>query len=147
MVSMLQTDRKWHEKGSFHHCCQRFWCGLLNSSSLMEQGGAHVCIWPYYFSGISFPQKNCGRWPMYLSEFIHKGIKDIPLWKQQTQRKLATSMGVSKTMVHHWIVDSTIQVHSNSLKSVLRENKVVQLFMALHSQDPQDLTKFLDLMD
>ena len=53
-------------------------------------------------------KKNCGRWPMYPSEFVHEGIKDIPLWKWQTQRKLAMSMGVSKTMVHHWIVDLTI---------------------------------------
>ena len=89
------------------------------------------------------PTKNCGR-----SEFICKGIKDIPLWKWWTQRKLGTSMGVSKTTVHHWIVDSTIQVHSNSLKPVLtEENKVAQLFMALDSRDPQDPMKFLDMMD
>ena len=85
---------------------------------------------------------------MYPSEFVHKGIKDIPLWKQQTQRKLATLLGVSKAMVHRWIVDSTIQVHSNSLKPVLtEENKVAQLEMALDSWDPQDPTKFLDMMD
>ena len=85
---------------------------------------------------------------MYLSEFIREGIKDIPLQKWQTQRKLVMSMGVSKTTVHHWIVDLTIRVHSNSLKPVLtEENKVAQLLMALDSQDPQDLTKFLDMMD
>ena len=61
---------------------------------------------------------------------------------------LAMSMGVSKKMVHHWIVDSTIQVDSNSLKPVLmEENKVAWLLMALDSWDPQDLTKFLDMMD
>ena len=93
-------------------------------------------------------RKNCRRWPMYLSEFVCKGIKNIPLWKQRTQRKLATLMGVSKTMVHCWIADSTIPVHSNSLKPVLtEENKVAWLFMALDSRDPQDLTKFLDMMD
>ena len=31
--------------------------GLLDGSLLMEQGGAHVHTWPYYFSGISFPPK------------------------------------------------------------------------------------------
>ena len=124
------------------------WHDPLDSSLLMEQGGAHVCIWPYSFSGISFPQKNCGRQPMYPSEFIHKGIKNIPLWKQQTQRKLVTSMGVSKTMVHHWIVDLTIHICSNSLKPVLtEENKVAQLFMVLDSWDPQDPMKFLNMMD
>ena len=45
---------------------------------------------------------------MYLSEFVCEGIKDIPLWKQWTQRKLATLLGMSKTMVHCWIVDLTI---------------------------------------
>ena len=49
------------------------------------------------------------------------------------------SLGVSKTMVHHWIVDSTKRVDSNSLKSVLtEENKVAQLVMSLDSRDPQD---------
>ena len=85
---------------------------------------------------------------MYPSEVIREGIKNIPLWKRCTQRKLAKSMGVSKTMVHHWIVDSTIRMHSNSLKHVLtEENKVAWLFMVLDSWDPQDLTKFLDMMD
>ena len=114
----------------------------------MEQGCVHACNRPYYFSGISFPQNNSRRWPMYLSEFIQEGIKNIPLRKRQTQRKLATSWGVSKTMVHRWIVDSTIQVHSNSLKPVLtEENKVAWLIVALDSHDPQDPTKFLDMMD
>ena len=31
--------------------------GLLDGSLLMEQGGVHACNRPYYFSGISFPQK------------------------------------------------------------------------------------------
>ena len=93
-------------------------------------------------------KNNCGRWPMYLSEFVHKGIKDIPLQKRQTQRKLVTSLGVSKTMVHCLIVDLTIRVHSNSLKPVLmEENKVAWLLMALDSWDPHDPTKFLDMMD
>ena len=56
--------------------------------------------------------------------------------------------GCQKTMVYCWIVDSTICMHSNSLKPVLtEENKVARLFMALDSQDPQDPTKFLDMMD
>ena len=98
--------------------------------------------------GFHSHKKNCRRWPMYPLEFVHKGIKNIPLQKRCTQRKLVTSMGVSMTMVHHWIVDLTICVHSNSLKPVLtEENKVAQLFMALDSRDPQDLTKFLDMMD
>ena len=58
------------------------------------------------------------------------------------------SLGVSKTTVHRWIVDSTIRVHSYSLKPVLmEENKVARLIMVLDSHDPQDPTKFLDMMD
>ena len=64
---------------------------------------------------------------MYPLEFVREGIKEIPLWKQWTQRKLATSLGVSKTTVHHWIVDSTVQVYSNSLKPVLMEENKCSL--------------------
>ena len=122
--------------------------GSLGGSLLMEQGGVHACTWPYYFSGISVPQKNSGRPPVYPSEFICKGIKNIPLHKRQTQRNLAASVGVSKTTVQCWIVDSTIQVHCNYLKPVLtEENKVAQLIMVLEAHDPQDPMKFLDMMD
>ena len=73
-------------------------------------------------------EKNSGRAPKYLLgvEFIEEGVKDVPLRKRQTQRKLATSMGVSKTTVHRWIVASMIRVHCNSLKPILtEENKCV----------------------
>ena len=93
-------------------------------------------------------KKNCGRPPIYLSEFVHKGIKNIPLCKRRTQRKLAASLGVSKMTVQRWIVDSTIQVHGNSLKPVLtEENKVARLIMVLEAHDSQDPSKFLDMMD
>ena len=93
-------------------------------------------------------KKNSRRPPIYPSEFVHEGIKNIPLHKRWTQRKLAVSLGVSKTTVQRWIVDSTIRVHCNSLKPVLtEENKVAQLIMALEARDPQDPTKFLDMMD
>ena len=93
-------------------------------------------------------KKNCGRPPMYPSEFVREGIKNIPLRKRRTQRKLAASLGVSKTTVQRWIVDSTIRVHCNSLKPVLtEENKVARLIMALESHDPNDPSKFLDMMD
>ena len=135
------SDRRRHEKGSFHHGRRMFQRGSLDGSLLMEQGGAHACTWPYYFSGIWRP-------PIYLSEFVHNGIKNIPLHKRRTQRKLAVSLGVSKTTVQRWIVDSTIRVHCNSLKPVLmEENKVARLIMALEACDPQDPTKFLNMMD
>ena len=57
-------------------------------------------------------------------------------------------MGVSKTTVEHWIVASTIRVHSNSLKPILtEENKLVRLLMANHFRDPQDPSKYQDMHD
>ena len=142
------SDGQRHEKGSFHHGRRMFRRGLLDGPLLMEQGGVLTHTWPYYFSGISVPQKISGRPPIYPSELIREGIKNIPLCKRQTQRKLAALLGVSKTTVQRWIVDSTIQVHCNSLNPVLmEENKVAQLIMALEAHDPQDPMKFLRMMD
>ena len=57
-------------------------------------------------------------------------------------------MGVSKTTVQHWIVASTIHVHSNSLKPILtEENKLARLLMANHFRDPQDPSKYQDMHD
>ena len=85
---------------------------------------------------------------MYPTEVVLEGVKSLLLQKRHTQRKLATSMGVSKTTVHPWIVGSTIHVHCNSLKPVLtEENKVARLLMALHFRDPVDLTKYHDMLD
>ena len=57
-------------------------------------------------------------------------------------------MGVSKTTVQHWIVASTIHVHSNSLKPILTEqNKLERLLMANHFRDPQDPSKYQDMCD
>ena len=49
-------------------------------------------------------------------------------------------MGVSKTTVQHWIVASTIHVHSNLLKPILtEENKLARLLMANHFRvDPSE---------
>ena len=50
--------------------------------------------------------------------------------------------------MQRWIVDLTIRVHCNSLKPVLmEENKVARLIMALESRDPNDPSKFRDMMD
>ena len=57
-------------------------------------------------------------------------------------------MGVSKTTVQHWIVASTICVHSNSLKPILtEENKLARLLMVNHFRDPQDPSKYQDMCD
>ena len=70
------------------------------------------------------------------------------LRKRRTQQKLATSMGVSKTAVQHWIVTYTICVHYNSLKPILtEENTLTRLLMANHFRDRQDLSKYQDMHD
>ena len=57
-------------------------------------------------------------------------------------------MGVLKTTVQHWIVASTIHVHSNLLKPILtEENKLARLLMANHFRDPQDPSKYQDMRD
>ena len=57
-------------------------------------------------------------------------------------------MGVSKTTVHYWIVDSTICVHDNSLKPILtEENKMARVEMALYFRDCVDSTKYQDMCD
>ena len=57
-------------------------------------------------------------------------------------------MGVSKTTVQHWIVASTICVHSNLLKPILtEENKLARLLMVNHFRDPQDPSKYQDMCD
>ena len=94
------------------------------------------------------PTKKIAGDHLFIRRIVREGIKNIPLCKRRTQRKLVASLGVSKTTVQHWIVDSTIRVHCNSLKPVLMEkNKVARLIMALESHDPNDPSKFLDMMD
>ena len=107
MLQMLQMEDSMR-RGAFAIVAKCFGMAhstvhcLWNRVACMHASG-HI-ISPEFHSH----KKNCGRQPMYPLDFVHKGIKDIPLWKQWTQRKLATLMGVSKTTVHHWIVDSTI---------------------------------------
>ena len=93
-------------------------------------------------------KKNSGRAPKYLPEFIEEGVKDVPLRKRRTQQKLATSMGVSKTTVHHWIVASMIRVHCNSLKPFLtEENKQSRFEMALSFRNPANLGQYQEMRD
>ena len=79
---------------------------------------------------------------------MQEGVKNVPLRKWHTQQKLVTSMGVSKTTVHHWIVASTICVQYNSLKPILtEENKWARVEMAMYFRDPEDPMKYQDMWD
>ena len=83
-----------------------------------------------------------------MPEFIEEGVKDVLLRKRQTQRKLAMSMGVSKTTAHRWIVASMIHVHCNSLKPILtEENKHARFEMALSFRNPANLGEYQDMRD
>ena len=116
----------------------RLWdaTGIVLSPTLNSWGGGGVCV---------FDSK---RLPINLTEFVQEGVKKVPLRKRHTQQKVEMLMGVSKTMVHHWIVASTIHVHCNSLKHILtEENKWARLEMALHLRDHKDLTKYQDMCD
>ena len=83
MLQMLQTDDSMR-RGAFTIVAECFGVAhstvhcLWNRVTCMRASG-HI-ISPEFHS-----QKNCGRWPMYPSEFVHEGIKDIPLRKWQTQ--------------------------------------------------------------
>ena len=123
MVSMLQTlqTENGMRRGAFTIVAECFGmaCSMVHclwNRVVRMRASGHI-ISPEFHSH----KKNCRRRPMYLSEFIHEGINNILLCKRWTQRKLATLLGVSKTTMHHWIVDLTIQVHSTSLKPVLTE--------------------------
>ena len=83
MLQMLQTEDSMR-RGAFTIVAECFGVAhstvhcLWNRVTCMHASG-HI-ISPEFHS-----QKNCGRWPMYPSEFVHEGIKDIPLRKWQTQ--------------------------------------------------------------
>ena len=83
-----------------------------------------------------------------MPEFIEQGVKGIPLRKRHTQQKLAKLMGVSKTTVHHWIVELTLCVHSNSLRPILtEENRLARFKMAMDAGDPVDQMRYQDMHD
>ena len=57
-------------------------------------------------------------------------------------------MGVPKTTVHCWIVESTLCVHSNSLRHILtEENRLARYEMAMDARDQVDQTKYQDMHD
>ena len=107
MLQMLQTEDGMR-RGAFTIVAECFSMACLTVHCLWNRvvcthASGHIISLEFHSH-----KKNCRRRPMYPSEFIRKGIKDIPLQKWWTQRKLATSMGASKTTVHCWIVDLTI---------------------------------------
>ena len=119
MISMLQgmQGNNSLQRGSITIITKRFNMAYSTVYQLWEWV-AHMCATGDIISPKINSQKKSGRLPIYPKEFIQEGVKNVPLQKRQTQRKLAKLMGVSKTTVHHWIVASTIHVHCNSLKPV-----------------------------
>ena len=56
-------------------------------------------------------------------------------------------MGVSKTTAHHWVVELTMRVHSNSLRPILtEENRLARFEMAMDACDPVDQTRYQDML-
>ena len=61
--------------------------GSLDGTPLMEQGGAHAHTWPYYFSGISVPQKKL-RETSYLSVGVRlRGNEEHPIMQATDPKK------------------------------------------------------------
>ena len=87
------TDGERHEKGSFHHCRQMFRHGLLNGSRFMEQGGAHARIRPYYFSGISFPQKKFQEMDYVSVRVRPGGNQEHPITEVTDSKKAGNIVG------------------------------------------------------
>ena len=59
----------------------------------MEQGGAHACTWPYYFTGISVPQKQL-RETTYLSIRVRlRGNKEHPIMKATNPKNTGGVVG------------------------------------------------------
>ena len=70
-----------------------FWRGSLDSIPLMEQGGAHARTRPYYFTGISVPQKKL-RETTYLSVRVHlRGNKEHSITQAMNPKKAGSIVG------------------------------------------------------
>ena len=107
MLQMLQTEDAMR-RGAFTIVTKCY--GMAHSMvHCLWNRVMHMCA-PGHIISPEFHshKKNIGRQPMYPLEFGREEIKDIPLWKQWTQRKLVMLLGVSKTTVHHCTVDLTI---------------------------------------
>ena len=131
MLQAMDTETVYNEvqspplpKGSAWHAAQFTVYGIMQLACMLQA---------YLFLLKLIPGKNSRRLPVYPKEFVQHGVKNMPLRKRRTQRKLTAMMGVSKTTVHCWIVALTICVHCNSLKLILtEENKWVRMKMAWH---------------
>ena len=67
--------------------------GSLGGISLMEQGGAHARTRPYYFTGISVPQKKL-RETTYVSIGVHpRGNKEHPITEVTNTEKAGGVVG------------------------------------------------------
>ena len=67
--------------------------GSLDGIPLMEQGGAHVRTRPYYFTGISVPQKKL-RETSYLSLRVRlRGNKEHPIMQVTDPKKAGGVVG------------------------------------------------------
>ena len=59
----------------------------------MEQGGAHECIRPYYFSGISFPQKKLRETAYVSIRVCPGGNQEHPIMEVTNSKKAGDIIG------------------------------------------------------
>jgi hypothetical protein len=90
----------------------------------------------------------CGRRPIYFKEPMADAIRNTPLLKRRSQRKLACHLGVSAATIQRFVKNGFLRVHSNTLKPFLtEENMVKRLLYALECVDPLQPTRYRDMYD
>ena len=67
--------------------------GSLDGSLLMEQGGAHLRTWPYYFSGISGPQKKFWETSYLSVRVCPQGNQEHPITQVMDPKKAGGVIG------------------------------------------------------
>jgi hypothetical protein len=93
-------------------------------------------------------KKLSGRRPIYFPEALKVEIRNTPLLKRRSQRKLASTVGISKTTVHRLLEKGILRVHVSSLKPFLtEENKFKRVLFALEWRNVNNLAVYQDMMD
>jgi hypothetical protein len=88
-------------------------------------------------------KKNCGRKQKYDRDEVRDAIRQVPLNKRNTLRRLAVSIGLLLTTVHRMKedpLDSVIVPHSNAIKPQTHDyHQLARVLYAVENLDLEDL--------
>jgi hypothetical protein len=88
-------------------------------------------------------KKNCGRKQKFDRDEVRDAIREVPLNKRNTLRRLALSIGLPLTTVHRMKedpLDSVIVPHSNAIKPHLHDyHQLARVLYAVENLDLEDL--------